>query len=444
MLDAFKYHLQEHCSALTTAKLLIAISGGLDSMVLAHLCRAAGLDVSFAHCNFQLRDTESDGDAQFIQSISHDWEVDCHIKNFETSAFAKAHSISIQMAARELRYTWFQELMDQKKYDFVFTAHHQNDSLETFLINTGRGTGLDGLLGIPAQNGQVVRPLLFCTRKEILSYAESHQIEWREDRSNASDAYVRNQLRHHAIPAWEIAQPKVLLGFGKTQEHLQNSAALLKVYAVQLRQQFQFPIDSLLGPSGMGIDLEKLENHPETNAVLYVLLKEYGFTAWEDVYGLRTAQAGKQIFSHSHRLLKDRTTLEVYPLDTEIQKTYTWPSEQTDVMGDFGKLSADPVAALENVSSQEIIVDADRLTFPLHIRKWKEGDSFYPLGMKGKKKLSKYFKDEKLSLIAKEQLWLLFSGDEIVWIIDHRADNRYKIQPTTNRLLKITHTHEIY
>lgn len=444
MLDAFKYHLKEQCSALNSAKLLIAISGGLDSMVLAHLCRAAGLDVSFAHCNFQLRDTESDGDAHFIQNISETWKVDCHIKKFDTSAFAKAHSISTQMAARELRYTWFQELLDQKKYDFVLTAHHQNDSLETFLMNTGRGTGLDGLIGIPAQNGQIVRPLLFCTRDEILKYAESQQIKWREDRSNASDAYVRNQLRHHTIPAWEIAQSNVLAGFAKTQEHLQQSAALLKVYAAQLRQQFQFPIDSFVGPSGMGIDLKKLEDHAAPNAVLYVLLKEYGFTAWEDVYLLRTAQAGKQIFSHSHRLLKDRMTLEVYPLVTEVQKTYSWPSDQTFVMGDFGKLTATPVASLENVSAQEIIVDADSLRFPLSIRKWKEGDSFYPLGMKGKKKLSKYFKDEKLSLITKEQLWLLCNGDEIIWIIDHRADNRYRIQPTTNRLLKITHTHEIY
>ena len=443
MLDAFKYHLQEHCSDLYSAKLLIAISGGLDSVVLAHLSRSSGLDISFAHCNFQLRETESDDDALFVKQLAESWKIDCFTKNFETSAFAKAHSISTQMAARELRYSWFRELLDSKKYDFVLTAHHKNDNLETFLINIGRGTGIEGLLGIPPKNEKVVRPLLGFSRDEILKYAQSNQIEWREDRSNATDNYVRNHLRHHAIPSWEKAQPNLLSGFGKTQEYLQQTASLLKVYGVQLRQQFQFPIDSVMGPSGIGIDLEKLESHAEPNAVLYVLLKEYGFTAWEDVYDLRTAQAGKQIFSQTHRLLRDRRSLEVYPVSIETSETYQWESTLVDISGGFGTLKATEVQELDNVSKQEIIVDADTLAFPLSIRKWKEGDFFYPIGMKGRKKLSKYFKDEKLSLVTKERLWLLCSANEIVWIIDYRADNRFKIQPTSKRLLKITHTHEI-
>jgi tRNA(Ile)-lysidine synthase len=412
-------------------------------MVLAHLCQAAGLDIGFAHCNFQLRDTESEGDAFFVKQLAELWKVDCLTKNFETSAFAKAHSISTQMAARELRYSWFRELLATKKYDFVLTAHHQNDSLETILINTGRGSGIEGLLGIPPQNEQVVRPLLGFSKDEILKYAQSNHIEWREDRSNATDNYVRNHLRHHAIPSWEKAQPNLLSGFRKTQEYLQQTAALLKVYGVQLRQQFQFPIDSLMGASGIGIDLEKLESHSEPNAVLYVLLKEYGFTAWEDVYNLRTAQAGKQIFSQTHRLLRDRVSLEVYPVANISSEIYQWESVLEGISGGFGTLKATEVQELDKVTKQEIIVDANTLTFPLSIRKWKEGDFFYPLGMKGRKKLRKYFKDEKLSLVNKEQLWLLCSANEIVWIIDYRADNRFKIQPTSKRLLKITHTHEI-
>ena len=443
MLSAFKYHLQEQCSELISAKVLIAISGGLDSIVLAHLCRAANLDMAFVHCNFQLRATESDADADFVETLAKEWGIACFVKNFDTSAFAKAQSISIQMAARELRYTWFRQLILQKEYDFVLTAHHQNDKLETFLINTGRGTGLDGLIGIPERNEYIVRPLLPFTRAEILNYAQEHNIRWREDGSNLSDAYVRNHLRHHAIPAWETAQSHVLEGFANTQRYLQQTASLLQVYTEQLRQQYRFPIDSLMGPTGVGIDLEKLETHPEPNAVLYVLLKEYGFTAWEDVYRLRSAQAGKQLFSQTHRLLKDRTTLEVYALDLANSKTYIWPSSNEAIDGDFGRLVAYRVEELGTVAQNEIVVDADVLTFPLSIRKWRAGDSFYPLGMKGKKKLSKYFKDEKLSLITKEQLWLLCCNDEIVWIMDHRADNRYKMHPTTKRLLKITHTHEI-
>ena len=290
----------------------------------------------------------------------------------------------------------------------------------------------------------MVRPLLGFSREEILKYAQSNTIEWREDRSNATDNYVRNHLRHHAIPSWEMAQPSLLSGFAKTQEYLQQTAALLKVYGVQLRQQFQFPIDSLMEPSGVGIDLVKLEAHSEPNAVLYVLLKEYGFTAWEDVYNLRFAQAGKQIFSQTHRLLRDRTRLEVYPVTNRTTEIYQWSSIQELVKGDFGTLKATEVQELEMLSKHEIIVDANMLTFPLSIRKWKEGDFFYPLGMKGKKKLSKYFKDEKLSLVNKEQLWLLCNANEIVWIIDYRADDRFKMQPTSKRLLKITHTHEIH
>lgn len=444
MLDAFKYHLKEHCSELITAKVLIAISGGLDSIVLAHLCRGAQLDIAFAHCNFKLRASESDKDAQFVQHLSEEWNVNCFVKEFDTSAFAKAQSISIQMAARTLRYTWFQELIDQNNYDYILTAHHKNDRLETFLINTGRGTGLEGLVGIPKRNGSIVRPLLEYTRAEILIYAQTQMIEWREDGSNASDAYVRNHLRHHAIPAWETAQSNMMEGFAKTQEYLQQSASLLKVYASQLRQQYRYPIVSVMGPSGIGIDLEKLEMHPAPNAVLYILLKEYGFTAWEDVYSLRKAQAGKQIFSPSHRLLKDRTTLEVYPSEEEKAQEYTWLTMDKEVTGFFGTLKGTSVAKLEALKPNEIIVDADALTFPLSIRKWREGDTFYPLGMQGKKKLSKYFKDEKLSLITKEQLWLLCSADEIVWIIKHRADHRFRVQNTTKRLLKISHTYEIH
>ncbi|WP_299684891.1 tRNA lysidine(34) synthetase TilS [uncultured Dokdonia sp.] len=443
LLDAFQSHLKQQFPFLTAhTKLLVAVSGGLDSTVLVHLCMSSGLDISIAHCNFNLRGNESDGDAHFVKKLATEHTLPYYEKSFDTSAYAKKHTVSTQMAARDLRYTWFKELTTAEGYDYILTAHHSNDNLETFLINVSRGTGLDGLTGIPAISGNVLRLLLPFSRKRIYEYAQVNEIVWREDSSNASDAYVRNAMRHHVIPELEKIRPDILQTVEKTLTHVQQSASLLEVYIQELKTRYFYPLDSLIGPRAMCVSIPKLLEHPTPKAVLYVLYKDFGFTAWEDVYHLLEAQSGKQLFSQTHRLLKDRTTLQLYSYSKEKEtNTTSFLIEEgiQEHQGDYGTLSFARVATMATVLETEIYIDPSKVQFPMVVRRWKEGDFFYPSGMQGKKKLSKFFKDEKLSLVAKENTWLLCDQNGIIWILGYRSDRRYSAQEDT-KLLKITYS----
>ncbi|MFT5890179.1 MAG: tRNA(Ile)-lysidine synthase [Dokdonia sp.] len=444
LLDAFRLHVKQHFPFLKeNTKLLATVSGGLDSTVLVHLCMAAGLDIGIAHCNFMLRGEESDADAHFVKELATQFELPFYSTSFNTSAYAKKHTISTQMAARDLRYAWFKDLVASEAYAYILTAHHGNDSVETFLINATRGTGIEGLTGIPAISGNVLRLLLPFSRKQIHQYATQHHISWREDSSNASDAYVRNAMRHHVIPALEEIRPDALERFKDTMVHVKQSASLLETYTKELKERYFYPLDSIMGASAICLNIEKIKEHTDPKAVLYVLYKEYGFTAWEDVYQLLDAQSGKQLFSDTHRLLKDRTTLQLYPYRKEQgNKTTSYTISKTieQHRGDYGVLHFDRVYEISTVLDNEIYVDASKVSFPMTIRRWEEGDYFYPIGMEGKKKLSKYFKDEKLSLVAKENSWLLCDQKGIVWIVGQRADRRYSAQATTKKLLKITYS----
>ena len=444
LLNAFQSHVKQHFPFLTeNTKLLATVSGGLDSTVLVHLCIEAGLDIGIAHCNFNLRGDESDADAHFVKELATQFERPFYENSFNTSAYAKKHTISTQMAARDLRYAWFNELVTAEAYEYILTAHHSNDSVETFLINATRGTGIEGLTGIPAISGNVLRLLLPFSRKQIHQYATQNNISWREDSSNASDAYVRNAIRHHVVPALEEIRPDVLERFKDTMAHIQQSASLLETYTKELKERYFYPLDSISGPRAICLNIEKIKKHTDPKAVLYVLYKEYGFTAWEDVYQLLDAQSGKQLFSDTHRLLKDRTTLQLYPYRKEQEKKttfYTIPETEGTFKDVYGSVTLHNIEELIPTTPHEIIVDTHTLHFPLTIRRWKEGDYFYPTGMEGKKKLSKYFKDEKLSLVAKENVWLLCDQKGIVWILGYRADRRYSAQANTKKRLKITYS----
>jgi len=441
MKAQFLSYITQYLPFIKHTKLLLAVSGGLDRMVLFALCNDLELDMAIAHCNFNLRGEESDAETTFVEKTMQEAQIPIFIKHFDTSAFAKEKKISTQMAARDLRYTWFQELASKHDFEYILTAHHSNDAAETFLINLGRGTGIKGLTGIPRHNGNVVRPLLGFSRKQIKEYADSAHLLWREDSSNASDNYLRNDLRNNAIPILEKASPHFLEGLTKTQENLKQSAALLNTYVAQLKQEYTYPINSIQGSSGICIDLEKLAAHPEQDAVLYTLLEGYGFTAWQDVYDLKQAQSGKKILSQTHSLYKDRTVLQLMPIDNKKKAQVVWVSaNEKQVQLGGGQLALEVVAKLETASRNEIFVAKDRLKFPLHIRSWQEGDYFFPLGLKGKKKLSKFFKDEKLSLVQKKEVQILCSGEEIVWIVGMRPDDRFKVNPDTKSILKISYT----
>ena len=433
MLQKIQNHIAHNFSFLIGKKLLLATSGGLDSMVMVDLFKKLDFNFAMAHCNFQLRGIESFGDQNFVQDYADENGIPLFVTQFDTEAFAKDYNLSIQVAARELRYNWFYELLENEKFHYILTAHHADDNLETFLINLVRGTGLDGLTGIPEQNENVIRPLLIFSRSEIETYAKENAIDWREDSSNASDKYLRNKIRHNLVPVLKEINPDFLSSFYKTQSYLQESKVMAEDASILVYQQ----VAKEKGED-VHFDLNQLKKLPNYKSYLYQWLVEFGFSAWNDIYDLVDSQSGKQVFSEEYRLLKNRNFLVLSPINvTNKAEEYFIDQNQKDVKVPLN-LSFSGAEAISTVSNTTIFVDQDKLEYPLVLRRWVEGAIFQPFGMQGKsKKVSKFFKDEKLSLLEKESAWLLYSGNEIIWIIGIRQDERFRISDTTKNILKI-------
>ena len=431
MLTKFQNHIEQNFLQLKDKKLLLAVSGGVDSMVLLDLFYKLRFDICVVHCNFQLRGKESDADEMLVRETCQDSYIPYFIESFDTLEFAKENKLSIQLAARKLRYDWFQEFISLG-FDYVLTAHHLDDNVETFLINFTRGTGLEGLTGIPAQNGNIIRPLLPFSREEIENYALENKIQWREDSSNASDKYFRNKLRHNIVPTLKELNTGFLDSFQNTLHHLQQSESLVNDAS---KLVFEKVVEEK--ENQLEIHLKPLLEFQNYKAYLYQWLKAYGFSAWNDIYDLVEAQSGKQVFSETHVLLKDREKLILSERkSTDKSAVFIIESIESKVNIPLKLRFCKAVNIFETVSNC-IFVDESKIKFPLTIRKWQEGDYFYPSGMNGKKKLSKYFKDEKYSLLDKENQWLLCSEDQIIWVIGKRADNRYIANETTQNSIKI-------
>lgn len=407
----------------------------MDSVVLAHLCSKLNLNIALAHCNFNLRGKESDEDENFVIELADNLELEVFIERFETEVYARTQKISIQMAARELRYKWFEDLKETLGFDYIFTAHHANDNLETVLINFVRGTGLEGLTGIPERNGNIIRPLLAFSREEIEDYARISHLKWREDSSNTSVKYLRNKIRHEILPKLFELNPKMLETFEVTRNNLNESAVLVDDYISAL-----FPRIAKEEEFGYSFRIKLLKTIPHLKAVLYELFKSFGFTEWNDVYDLLEAQPGKIVYSKTHRLIKDRENLLLTLLPDPEEREFEILAGEEVVMLPIGTFQFEEVGELSEADAKTIFLDLNKLQFPLTVRKWEKGDYFIPFGMKGKKKLSKFFKDEKLSLPEKENCWLLCSRNEIVWVIGHRADARFRVEKETSTILKLTYT----
>jgi tRNA(Ile)-lysidine synthase len=448
---AFQNYLKEKLPFLQGKKILVAISGGIDSVVLTHLFHDAGYPISLAHCNFQLRGKESEKDALFVRQLAIKLEIPFYETTFETEAFAKKNNLSIQMAARDLRYAWFHKIIMQNRFGYVCTAHHADDNLETFLINFSRGTGLEGLTGIPEINENVVRPLLLFTRHQIEAYAKGKKLQWREDYTNAETKYLRNKLRHDIIPQLKSLNPSFMVSFSKTVDNLQGNRAIVLDRMEEFRNEIiiqetsytKYKIEPILKLS-----------HPK--AYVYELFKSFGFTEWDDITALLNAQSGKQVVSKTHRLVKDReylllSDITLIPMREdriEILKSINFISSKNfnlkmvsmsrEEFNDENLIFADSFnnAIPREISDTIIYVDKNLLEFPLTVRMPEKGDYFYPLGMSGKKKLSKFLKDEKISLLEKEKINLLCSNNNIVWVVGKRLDDRFKITENTTEILK--------
>ena len=415
------------------ARFLLAVSGGRDSVVLAHLFANCGLNFDIAHCNFHLRGEESNKEMDFVQKLPFLSSQKVFVKEFDTIAIQQKSGKSIEMVARELRYQWFEEM--GKEYDYIVTAHHANDNTETVIMNLLRGTGLRGMCGIPQKNGKIIRPLLRFTGSDIDRYAREQEVDFCVDLSNLEDDFLRNKIRHHIIPELEKINPQFIKTFSKNSTLFQQQTQFLDAQIQHYKNQFiKKTKDSVT------IAIDELKNNENQSLILYEMVNPFGFNA-DDVDNIVKslhATSGKRFLSETHILIKDRNHLIIEKNDKKNEENICINSiEELETHGfEVEKIKND--ANLEILKHPNLIyVDAEKLKFPLTIRSWKKGDVFYPFGMKTKKKLSDFFTDLKIDLLEKQKIRLLCSNEQIVWIIEYRADDRFKIDKKTEYYHKI-------
>ena len=433
MVEQLLNHIKRYALCKTTDKILLAVSGGLDSMVMFHLLRSTGFPVTVAHCNFQLRAVDSDADEKLVRETCRQWDVPFVEKKFDTAAYAVANGVSVQMAARDLRYAWFDELLQLHHCDHLATAHHFDDVAESVFLNLIRGTGIDGFRGIAPKKDKIIRPLLFATRQMIAAYAEREKVVWREDASNASDDYQRNFLRHQIIPRFQELNPAFVEGFRDTQERFLGARALMLAFIDTFRQSAVEVRDQV-----MYIDIAKIRESPSPHVLLWELIKDLGFKYDHCRKIAEDHQPGKIFHTSSHQLLVDRAHYIIERKQVSgfmartLDRGQQWVGEppfllsvQEVLRTDFHLVKSSSLAQL----------DADRLKFPLVWRRWQAGDYFVPLGMQQEKKLSDFLIDLKIPFNSKADITVVESGQDIVWVVGLRISERYKVTADTTRIL---------
>ena len=451
MLDQFLAYINRYHLIAEGDHLILALSGGIDSMVLADLLLKSKADFVVAHCNFHLRGEESDGDERFVYEFAEKHGIQCYVKHFDTEQYAADQGISIEMAARDLRYAWFEELRQQLGYDKIAVAHHADDQAETFFINLLRGAGLRGLKGMQPQNGVIIRPLLWASREQIHQYAVENQINWREDHTNAETVYLRNKIRNQLLPVFDELHPEARQGLYKSLEHLSSENEL---YRELLKEKLSQIVEE---QDAVSVIARRNDEAIQINKSFYVSLDCFAALAmtqreqllfeWLRQYGFNTDQChfifealetgiGNTYYSPTHQLVIGRNELQLSEIkavsDEEIQIEMGEAEVLSPICLRFSQVEKTSDFVI-NKSSDVAQLDFEKLQFPLTLRHWRHGDRFHPLGMKGSKLLSDFFVDQKFTEREKQNVWLLVSADgDILWVVGQRIDDRYKVSAETN------------
>ena len=442
LFEKFNNHITEKKLFSKKDKLLLAVSGGVDSMVLLELMKVSGFNIEVAHCNFQLRGIESDADEDCVRKTCSASGLQIHLKRFDTALFAEHHKLSIQVAARELRYQWFNEMLNENKFVWILTAHHANDNVETIMMNFFKGTGIVGLAGMKEKGGgiggKLLRPLLYFHKSEILAFATERNLIWREDASNSINKYTRNFFRNELLPSVAKVYPEV-------EANLMNNVKRFSDAAIIYKKAIEEITSRLIEKKGEEIHVSvlKLIKTPAFETVYYEIISQYGFTSEQlkDALSLLESETGKYISSSSHRIIRNRQWIVIVPNADSSVNLIVIEKEDASVLFGHQKLMINKISEIPEFSSDstKVVLDWSTVKFPLILRKWKQGDYFYPLGMQKKKKLSRFFIDNKLSLSDKEKVWLLESEKKIIWVLGLRIDDRFKVTPQTHdmRFLQI-------
>lgn len=437
MLSRFQKFIEENRLFARDSVVLLAVSGGVDSVAMLDLMVQSNFKVAIAHCNFKLRGAESDGDETFVKSLAESYDVPYFGTSFQTKEYASDNGVSIQMAARKLRLEWFEETRRANSFDCIALAHQQGDVIETFFINLSRGTGIRGLTGMKTKSQYLVRPLLFARRTEIVDYCRTHDLSYREDSSNAKQEYYRNKIRHSLMPVFLELNPRF------SDNMIENIDRLREV-----EQIFQQSVAEALERCAIRkhdevyLSIQELKYHDPLPTYLFEFIREFNFSKHDipEIIASLDGPSGKVFFSPTHRLLKDREELIISALEQASQYQY-YIEDGTQEIDQPVALSFALIAKneLEEIkkSPRYAYLDYDKLNFPVILRRWRKGEYFMPFGMEGFKKLSDFFIDQKMSIIEKEKTWILASDEHPVWIVGRRIDNRYRIGEETKRVLVV-------
>ncbi|MFC4261867.1 tRNA lysidine(34) synthetase TilS [Ferruginibacter yonginensis] len=443
LIASFQQYIEQHQLFKKQDRLLLAVSGGLDSAVLCYLCHTLQYDITIAHCNFNLRGAESDADEAFVMKLAQQLHVPIFVKHFNTLAIAAQQKKSIETTARELRYQWFTELLQQSKLNdvtplkYILTAHHANDNVETVVMQFFRGTGIDGLTGIAQKQPQLIRPLLFATRKELTQFAQDNNIAFVTDSSNASNDYTRNYFRNDIIPSIEKVYAAATNNVLHNIERMQDVAFIY-------HQFIQNVLNKICQPNGdaVHIAVNQLKAMKPLASIVYEMCKPYNFTAAQtiEVIKLLESDTGKYVLSSTHRILKNRNWLIIAPLQPATMAHHVIEEADKTVVFSNKKLLLQHIEPTNfEISNDKNIacVDAKNIVYPLLLRKWKQGDYFYPLGLPKQKKISRFLIDQKVSMIDKENVLVIESNKKIIWVVGHRIDDRFKVTGSTKYILKL-------